>query len=141
MSNTDITLLLIEDDDVDAMTIERSFRKQRIGNKIVRADDGEAALELIANNLVPKPFIILLDLNLPKISGHEFLDTLRKDPANKDAVVFVLTTSSDEQDMLKAYEKFIAGYFVKSESGEQFMKLIGMLDGFWRIVKMPEPGE
>lgn len=141
MSNADITLLLIEDDDVDAMTIERSFRKQRIGNKIVRADDGAAALELIANNLVPKPFIILLDLNLPKISGHEFLDQLRKDPENKDTVVFVLTTSSDEQDMLKAYEKFIAGYFVKSESGEQFMKLIGMLDGFWRIVKMPEPGE
>ncbi|UTA47189.1 response regulator [Simiduia sp. 21SJ11W-1] len=138
MTHKDITLLLVEDDDVDAMTIERSFKKQRISNRIVRAEDGAAALTLIRSNSVPTPFVVLLDLNLPRVSGHEFLDALRQDPTHKDTVVFVLTTSSDDKDMVKAYEKFIAGYFLKGESGEQFMKLIGMLDGFWRIVRMPE---
>lgn len=138
MSNNDITLLLVEDDDIDAMTIQRSFSKQRISNQIMRAEDGQIALDLIRKNQVPTPFVILLDLNLPRMNGHEFLQSLRDDPVHKDTVVFVLTTSSADQDMVKAYEKFIGGYFLKSESGEQFMNLIGMLDGFWRIVRIPE---
>lgn len=137
MTHDEITLLLIEDDDVDAMTIQRSFQKQRISNKIIRAEDGEIALQLIHSGEIKKPFVILLDLNLPKLSGHEFLDALRADEEHKETVVFVLTTSSDDEDKMRAYENFIAGYFLKSDTGEQFVKLIGMLDGFWRIVKLP----
>lgn len=137
MTHDEITLLLVEDDDIDAMTIQRSFQKQRISNSIMRAEDGEIALQMIKTREIKKPFVILLDLNLPKLSGHEFLEALRADEEHKETVVFVLTTSSDDEDKMRAYEKFIAGYFLKSETGEQFMKLIGMLDGFWRIVKLP----
>ena len=138
MSSHEITLLLVEDDDIDAMTIKRSFLKQRIGNKILRAEDGESALHMISSGDIKKPFVILLDLNLPKLSGHEFLDALRQDKDHKETVVFVLTTSADDKDKMRAYENFIAGYFLKNDTGEQFMKLIGMLDGFWRIVKLPD---
>lgn len=137
MTNEDITLLLIEDDDIDAMSIERSFKKNRIANPIFRAYDGLSALEALASNQVKRPFVVLLDLNLPRMNGLEFLETLRADPEHQDAVVFVLTTSKDEQDQIKAYELNSAGYFLKSDCGAQFLDVVHMLDGYWKIVKMP----
>ncbi|AFV00273.1 response regulator [Simiduia agarivorans] len=137
MSNEDITLLLVEDDDIDAMSIERSFRKNRIANPIYRAHDGLSALEALATGEVKRPFVILLDLNLPRMGGLEFLEKLRAEPDHKDAVVFVLTTSKDEQDQIKAYELNSAGYFLKSDCGTQFLDVVHLLDGYWKIVKIP----
>ncbi|ATI03241.1 MULTISPECIES: response regulator [Cycloclasticus] len=134
----DVTLLLVEDDDIDAMTIERSFLKQRIANPIVRAYDGIEALELLRSNKVSRPLIILLDLQMPRMGGIEFLKQLRADETLSDLVVFVLTTSKSEEDMLSSYKQHIAGYFIKGDSGEKFLDIVNVLDSYWKIVQLPK---
>ncbi len=137
-SSSDVTLFLVEDDDVDAMTIERSFLKQRIANPIVRAYDGIEGLELLRSNKVSRPLIILLDLQMPRMGGIEFLKELRADEDLSELVVFVLTTSKSEEDMLASYRQHIAGYFVKGKSGEQFLDIVNVLDSYWKVVQLPK---
>ncbi|PPC77863.1 two-component system response regulator [Pokkaliibacter plantistimulans] len=132
-----VTLLLVEDDDIDAMSIQRSFEKERIANPILRACDGQEALELLQHGLVPSPFIILLDLQMPRMNGLEFLQLIRQDPEFGSAVVFVLTTSTAEQDIAASYRRHIAGYFVKDEAANGFRDVIKLLDGYWQIAELP----
>jgi CheY-like chemotaxis protein len=137
-NSKDVTLLLVEDDDIDAMTIEQGFLKQRIANPIVRAYDGIEALELLRSNKVSRPLIILLDLQMPRMGGIEFLKQLRADETLSDLVVFVLTTSKSEEDMLSSYKQHIAGYFIKGDSGEKFLDIVNVLDSYWKIVQLPK---
>jgi len=134
----DVVLLLIEDDDIDAMTVERSFIKQRIANEIVRAYDGLEALEMLRAGKVKRPLVILLDLQMPRMGGIEFLKILRADKELADLVVFVLTTSKSESDMLSSYRQHIAGYFVKGEVGEKFLGIVDVLESYWKIVHLPK---
>ncbi|CAM2063996.1 Response regulator [Sulfidibacter corallicola] len=135
----DVHLLLIEDDDVDAMDIQRGFRKARIANPIIRAIDGQQAKELLTTGQVPAPFLIMMDIKMPRMDGHEFLRWLRDDPTYQDSIVFVLTTSHNDRDINKCYKHNIAGYFIKSETGKGFLDVVNLLDGFWRIVQFPFP--
>ena len=132
-----VTLLLVEDDDVDVMTIEREFVKQKIGNQIIRACDGQEALELLQNGMIPSPYVILLDLNMPRMDGFEFLNQIRADKQLSNSVVFVLTTSKDEQGIAKLYDQQIAGYFVKDSSATDFLDVINVLDSYWKIAYLP----
>ncbi|MEQ8208468.1 MAG: response regulator [Lacipirellulaceae bacterium] len=136
-----VTMLLVEDDEIDAEAIRRAFRKARIANPIEHVQDGLEALELLqgSNGKQPlqRPYLILLDLNMPRMNGIEFLKQMRRDEQLRDSVVFVLTTSDDDQDKLQAYESQVAGYIVKSKAGEDFVNLIGMLDHYWRVVELP----
>ncbi len=138
--SSEVTLFLIEDDDIDAMTVERALHDCRIGNPVVRAHDGLEALELLRAGKVPKPYVILLDLQMPRMNGHEFLATLRKEKEFSDAVVFVLTTSRSKEDIEISYENFVAGYFVKEASGTETLKIAELLKGYWRIAYLPEDG-
>jgi CheY-like chemotaxis protein len=141
MSNTiykHATILLAEDDDVDAKMVMRAFTKLRIANPIVRAKDGVMALELLKNNTVTKPYIILLDLNMPRMGGLEFLEQLRSDPVLNTSIVFVLTTSKDDEDKVAAYKQNIAGYIIKEKLQNGFDELVKLLDCYWRIVELPE---
>jgi CheY-like chemotaxis protein len=131
------TILLIEDDDIDAMSVERAFKQLKILNPIVRAKDGMIALELLKQHSVEKPFIILLDLNMPRMGGLEFLTELRSDHNLKSSVVFVLTTSKDDEDKFAAYEQNIAGYIVKEKLQHNFDELVKLLDHYWKIVELP----
>jgi CheY-like chemotaxis protein len=133
-----VTILLIEDDDVDALAVERSFTKRRIGNSIVRAKDGLEGLEALKSGQVKTPFIILLDLQMPRMNGLEFLSAVRKDPNLSSAVIFVLTTSRAESDILASYENHIAGYFVKEDVGANFSEMIDVLEGYWQIAYLPQ---
>lgn len=137
MSDKEVTLLLVEDDDVDAMGIERGFKKHRIANSIIRARDGLEALELLTTKKVPKPYIILLDLNMPRMGGIEFLNNVRDNKDLSNSVVFVLTTSNEDADVMQSYNKQIAGYFLKSETGEGFKNIVDLLDGYWKVVHLP----
>lgn len=133
-NKSEVTLLLVEDDDVDAMAVERSFSKCHIGNPLIRATDGLDALHKLRNGEIPRPFVVLLDLQMPRMNGLEFLEIVRSDSKLEDLVIFVLTTSKAEEDMTAAYRNHIAGYFVKEESGRGFLNVIQLLDDYWNIV-------
>jgi CheY-like chemotaxis protein len=140
MPENSVNLLLIEDDEIDAERIERALHAAKIANPVYHAWDGVEALEMLrgthAENNIPRPYLILLDLKLPRMNGHKFLEEIRRDPDLRDSVVFILTTSDAELDKVAAYEKNVAGYMVKSRAGEDFMRLVAMLDNYWRIVEL-----
>lgn len=133
-----VTILLVEDDDVDAMSVERAFKKLKIINPIVRAKDGTIALKLLKEGTVSKPYIMLLDLNMPRMGGLELLTEVRKDEGLKNSIVFVLTTSKDDEDKLAAYDQNIAGYIVKEKLQHGFDELVKLLDHYWRLVELPD---
>lgn len=141
MNGRDVTFLLVEDDEVDVMGIQRAFEKLKIANPLVVAHNGLEALVVLRGEdgveKLNKPYIILLDLNMPKMNGIEFLDEIRKDPDLKSSVVFVLTTSSHDVDRVSAYERNVAGYMVKAKPLESFMEAMSMLDHYWRVVQLP----
>ena len=133
-----VTILLVEDDDVDVMAVARAFKRLKIANPILRAHDGLEALSMLRQQQTVKPpFIILLDINMPRMNGLEMLAELRNDPTLSHAVVFVLTTSKDDEDKMSAYKQHVAGYIVKSEVGDGFLRVIEMLDHYWRVVELP----
>jgi|TARA_B110000091_G_C13797155_1_gene468414 CheY-like chemotaxis protein len=138
IKTNEITLLLLEDDDIDAMAITRALAKMNIGNNIIRACDGQEGLELLRSGAVPSPYLILLDLQMPRLSGLEFLEEIRQDPVLDKSIVFVLTTSKSDEDITASYKKNISGYFVKENVGEEFLDIVKMLKGYWKIVLFPE---
>lgn len=109
----------------------------RIANPIIRAKDGVEALELLRNGDVRHPYLILLDLNMPRMGGLELLQVIRNDPQLELSVVFVLTTSKDDEDKLAAYKQHIAGYIVKENLDSGFEQLVNMIDHYWRLVELP----
>jgi CheY-like chemotaxis protein len=136
-----IQILLVDDDDVDAMGFKRSLRKNKIDNPILRAHDGVEALEILRAQNTEKqpklPVLIFLDLNMPRMNGIEFLDMLRGDATLKSHIVFVLTTSDDAKDRNAAYDKYISGYIVKSKAGENFIHLTSLIDDYAICVQFP----
>lgn len=122
------SILLVEDDEVDVEAIRRLFAQHKIANRLHVASDGVAALAMLhgENNYgtIQRPCVILLDLNLPRMNGIEFLDRLRRDPHWKDCVVFVLTTSNRDYDRVVANSKYVAGYLLKSDADADFSQLI-----------------
>jgi CheY-like chemotaxis protein len=138
----EINILLVEDDEVDVMAVKRALKELKIANPFFRAADGIDALDMLrgANGKakLPRPFIILLDLNMPRMSGLEFLVELRNDPELHSSVVFVMTTSAAEEDRARAYNKCIAGYVLKHSAAHSFIDAMTMLEHFWRVVEFPE---
>ena len=136
-----VTFLIIEDDLVDQKMVMRTFKKLKISNPIILVDTADKALQHLKGEEghppIPSPYLILLDLNLPRMGGLEFLDIIRNDPDLSTSIVFVLTTSADDEDRLAAYRKHVAGYIVKSEAADGLMKAIEMLDAYWRVVEFP----
>lgn len=141
MNAATVTVLLVEDNPVDREAVRRGFAKQRIANPIVEAADGIEALESMRGvqgaARLEKPYILLVDLNMPRMNGIEFISAVRADPELRDAVVFVLTTSRSDEDRVASYNLNVAGYIVKSDVGAGFVRLIELLDHYWRIVELP----
>ena len=132
-----VSILLVDDDDVDAMGIERALNKLRLANPFYRARDGIEGLEILRDKAIDQPYMLLLDLNMPRMSGIEMLKELRSDPQLSGTVVFVLTTSDDDQDKVAAYNEHIAGYIVKTKLDTGFDQLLQLLDHYWRLVELP----
>ncbi|OUS12802.1 two-component system response regulator [Gammaproteobacteria bacterium 53_120_T64] len=131
------SILLVDDDDVDAMGIERALKKMKLANPFYRARDGIEGLEMLRNKSIEQPYMLLLDLNMPRMTGIEMLKELRSDPTLRGTVVFVLTTSDEDQDKLAAYNEHIAGYIVKTKLDTGFDELLKLLDCYWRLVELP----
>lgn len=136
-----LTILLAEDDDVAAESVARSLRKAGLPFPLVWAEDGAQALAALRGEdparPVPRPRVVLLDLNMPRMNGFEFLEALRADPVLCDDVVFVLTTSDDDTDRMRAYHAHIAGYMVKAAVGPQFSRLAQLLGLYQHSIRLP----
>lgn len=137
-ASQEVTLLIVDDDDVDVMGIERGLKKLKILNPVVRARDGAEGLALLRDSsAVRRPYIVLLDINMPRMNGIEMLAELRNDSALTSSIVFVLTTSNADEDKVAAYRLHVSGYIVKSRAGEGFLQALELLDHYWRIVDFP----
>ena len=138
MEDHALNILLVEDDKVDVMNVERAFQKSHIVNPLFLAVDGEDALERLRGGEVPlSRLLVLLDLNLPRMNGIEFLRELRRDEALRHLPVVVLTTSDDERDRAEAYNLNVAGYIVKPVTFLNFMEAMATLNKYWTLVELP----
>ena len=134
-------ILLIEDDDVDVMTVNRALRDSKVANQLVSIGDGEEAIEYLRDESATKPSIILLDLNMPKMDGAEFLKIVKADNALKKIPVVILTTSNSDRDVTESFELGAAGYMVKSVDYEKFVETIRAIDQYWTLSKLPSNGD
>lgn len=138
----EVSFLIVDDDAISVRSMQRAVKKMKLINDVHVAGDGIEALEVLrgenGNEGLQPPFIIILDLNMPRMNGLEFLEELRNDPALASAIVFVLTTSDATPDVTAAYAKNIAGYVVKEEAYETFCKMLDMLDCYAKLVVLPE---
>jgi CheY-like chemotaxis protein len=138
-----INILLVEDDEVDVLNVKRAFKKNNITNPLYLASHGLEALEMLRGVDKQAPVIpehrrlILLDLNMPRMNGIEFLHELRADPSLKSIPVVVLTTSAAEQDRLEASQLNVAGYLLKPVQFAEFVELMAVLNQYWMLSKMP----
>lgn len=132
-----LSLLLVEDDIVDAMTVERACNELDVPCNLVHKHNGEDALEYLQSKESNNPSIILLDLNMPRMNGIEFLEAAKKDSRLKKIPVVVLTTSNDEQDRIASYRYGAAGYFVKPPDYKSFLNIAEEISKYWSMSKLP----
>jgi len=141
IKNKVLTILLVEDDDGDAKAIGRAFQKAKISNTIIRAVDGIEALDILkgtnGREKIPHPYILLVDLNMPRMNGIQLIQALREDLELRHTISFILTTSLREEDKMASYDLNIAGYILKSTAGQDFLNLVNLIDCYWRIVEVP----
>jgi len=124
-------ILLIEDDDIDALTVRRTLKELGASNPLDREVDGERGLEFLRDRSRPRPGLILLDLNMPRMNGIEFLAEIKRDAALCLIPVVVLTTSSEEGDRIAAYSNSVAGYMVKPVDYPQFVGIMALIRDYW----------
>ena len=133
-----LNILLVEDDEVDVLNVRRAFQKNHIANPLFVAGDGVEALEMLRSGKIPKERrIMLLDLNMPRMNGIEFLRELRADPELHMTPVVVLTTSDDERDKINAYNLNVAGYLLKPVTFSNFVEVMAALNKYWTLVEFP----
>ncbi|WP_437811103.1 response regulator [Sorangium sp. So ce1078] len=133
-----LNILLVEDDEVDVMNVRRAFKRNNISNPLWVAGNGVEALEMLRSGAIPvERRLILLDLNMPKMNGIEFLRELRADPDLVATSVVVLTTSNDDRDKVGAFNLNVAGYLLKPVTFLSFVELMAALNKYWRLVELP----
>ena len=142
-NNRSINILLIEDDEVDIMNVQRAFKKGNILNPLFIARNGLEALDMLRGTEEESPVVpqerrlILLDLNMPRMGGIEFLEHLRRDESLKSIPVVVLTTSNQDRDLVEAYNFNVAGYLLKPVQFAHFVDLMTTLNKYWSFSEIP----
>jgi CheY-like chemotaxis protein len=129
-------ILLIEDDDVDILTIRRALKEINVSNPIVTCENGEQALAYLADPASVRPCIILLDLNMPIMNGIEFLQHAKQDARIRAIPVIVLTTSEEEQDKVSSFSLGVAGYMAKPVDYRRFVEMMRSIDLYWTMSEM-----
>lgn len=135
---TDETILLVEDDVVDAMTVKRALREINVTNHLVVKANGEEALAYLRDTKSPKPCIIILDLNMPKMNGLELLKALKEDEHLRRIPAVVLTTSKGEQDRFESFNLSVAGYMIKPVEYPQFVDVVRNINLYWTLSELPD---
>jgi CheY-like chemotaxis protein len=133
-----LNLLLVDDDDIDVMNVQRAFTKAKLTNPLFIARDGVEGLRMLRDGTVPATRrLVLLDINMPRMNGIEFLRELRADEALRATPVVVLTTSAADEDKINAYQLNVAGYLVKPVTFATFVDAMAALNRYWTLVEMP----
>lgn len=134
-------ILLVDDDEIDVMNVQRAFKKNNIVNPLYLAGDGLEALALLRGSgpiaIPSQRRIVLLDLNMPRMNGLEFLRALREDPELRNITVVVLTTSDDDRDKVEAFNFNVAGYILKPVTFAAFVEVMATLNKYWAINELP----
>ncbi len=130
-------ILLVEDDQVDAMTVKRIFTEMKVKNQLAHVVNGEEALEYLRNSKNRKPCVILLDLNMPKMNGIEFLRIVKADDDLRSIPVIVLTTSREDQDKIESFKLGVAGYILKTVDYKRFATIMEIMDMYWTLSELP----
>jgi CheY-like chemotaxis protein len=137
-----VNILLVEDDEVDVMNVRRAFQRNNITNPLYFAGNGLEGLAVLRGEPLNGVFmpssrrIILLDINMPKMNGIEFLHELRSDPEIAHTPVIVLTTSNEDQDRIEAYKLNVAGYILKPVTFSNFAEVMAALNKYWTLCEM-----
>lgn len=130
-------ILLVEDDQVDIMTILRALKEIHVCNPVVSMENGEAALEWLSRVGGELPCIILLDLNMPIMNGIEFLRLVKQDERLRRIPVVVLTTSEEQEDKVRSFDLGVAGYMAKPVDYRRFVEIMRSIDMYWTLSEMP----
>jgi CheY-like chemotaxis protein len=130
-------VLLLEDDHVDVLSISRAFKELKVMNPLQVVGNGEEGLQYLYDENKPKPCLILLDLNMPKMNGLEFLKAIKNDEELKRIPVIVLTNSKGDEDVVESYRHGVAGYIVKPANYLQFIEVVRAIDLYWTISEVP----
>ena len=137
MKVTNKPILLVEDDQVDTMTVIRALKEINVTNRLVHVENGEEAISYLRDPESEKPCIILLDLNMPIMNGIEFLHVVKCDDYLRRIPVVVLTTSEEQQDKVNSFNMGVAGYMTKPVDYRQFVEVMRSIDAYWTISEMP----
>ena len=142
MEYDEVNILIVDDDDVCIMALKRAIKKMRLMNPVRVACDGVEALEILrgegGHEKLQSPYIILLDINMPRMDGHEFMEEIRGDPYLKRSVVLILTTADAPDDVKRAYDKNVAGYVVKVDPYTSFKATFELIDKFSSLIVFPK---
>ena len=130
-------ILLVEDDRVDAMIVKRALDELKVTNELVHTSDGKEALDYLQNKDNRKPCLILLDLNMPKTNGIELLKIVKADDTLKKIPIVVLTTSTQEQDVIKTFKLGVAGYVIKPVDYIRFVEALRTVTLYWTLSELP----
>ncbi len=131
-------ILLVDDDDVDAIITQRALNELKVTNQLIRKVDGEEALTYLKDEHNPIPCVILLDLNMPRINGFEFLKIAKADGNLKRIPVIVLTTSDMDQNIVDSFDLGVAGYIVKPVDYKQFVEAMRTVNMYWTLSLLPD---
>ena len=131
-------VLLVEDDSVDAMTVKRAFKDLNIANPLVHTLNGEEALKYLKSEENKKPCIILLDLNMPRMNGTEFMQVIKVDDKLKKIPIVVLTTSREERDKVESFRLSVAGYMLKGIDYKEFVEIVRTISTYWTLSELPD---
>ncbi len=137
MHLTNSSVLLVEDDEVDALTVRRAFRELKVTNPLVQCSNGEEALDFLRENPEATPCLILLDLNMPVMNGIEFLQVVKQHPRWRRIPAVVLTTSEEEQDRIASFDLSVAGYMTKPVDYQRFVEAMRTIDAYWTLSEVP----
>ncbi|MFX0061960.1 MAG: response regulator [Candidatus Hermodarchaeota archaeon] len=130
-------ILFVEDDHVDAMTVERAFKELNVPNKLIVVSTGEEALSFLKDEKTEKPCLILLDLNMPRMNGLELLKIIKQDEVLKTIPVVVLTSSNEERDIIESFNWSVAGYMVKPAEYVKFVEVLRTITLYWMLSELP----
>ena len=134
-TSREVNILVVEDDEIDVKALLRAFKKLKIANPVTVAKDGIDGWEALQN--LPRPYLIILDINMPRMNGIELLEKIRATENYHDSIVFVLTTSTDDKDKFEAYNLNVAGYMLKSDMGASFIRAIELVERYWKVIEFP----